>query len=109
METLLSDLGKDRFANQSLDDSARERRAKLTLKFLCSTVRLHLDSLIRGEGQYWEYQPTPHQENPLDNNFESLCHLVGNITRFEFVLIDGNRTAWQDQKQTADTRLALWR
>jgi hypothetical protein len=104
VETLLSDLSKDRFANQSLDDSARERRAKLTLKFLCSTVRLHLDSLIRGDGQYWEYQPTPDQENPLGNNFESLCHLVGNITRFEFVLIDGNRTMWQYPK-----RLALWR
>jgi hypothetical protein len=90
-ETLISDLGKDRVANQALDDSARERRAKLSLKFLCSTVRLHLDSLIPGEGQYWEYQQTPHEYNPLGNNFESLCHLVGNITRFQFYL-DGNRT-----------------
>ncbi len=108
--TVLSDLGDGRFIDQRLDDNAKKRRAELTLKFLCATVRLHVDSLVRGDGQYWEYQPTPHsKENPLGNNFESLGHLLGNITRFEFELKNGNQTVWQFQKPPGNTRLSLWR
>ena len=78
-------------------------------RFLCATVGLHLDSLVRGEGKYWEYQPTPGGENPYGSNFESLGHLVGNISRFQFDLIDGNRTRWQDQQPPGNIILALWR
>lgn len=109
-ETLIGDLGNDRFVNQIRDEVAKQKRAELTLRFLCATVRLHIDSLVPCEGQYWEHQPTPHaKENPHGNNFESLSHLVGNISRFEFDLIDGNRTVWQFQQQPGNTRLAIWR
>jgi hypothetical protein len=111
--TLFSDLGNDRFVDQSLDISAKERRASLTLKFLYATTRLHLDSLVPGDevpgiGHYWEYQPTPHELNPLGNNFESLTHLVGNITRFEFDVHTTAGTIWQRPQLLSSIRCRLW-
>ena len=113
-DTLLSDLAASRFIDQTLGGQGgtqtrrRRRRALLTLKFLCATTRLHIDSLVQVGNTYWDYQPTPDQQNPHGNNFESLAHLVGNITRFQFDLVAGSRTAWQATKPPGNTTLALW-
>ena len=114
--TLVGDLGAPRFVDQSLGKDEKEkgeirgRRALLTLKFLCATVRLHLDSLIpRGDG-HWDYQPTPEPNlNPLGNNFESLVHLLGNVTRFEFDVHTMIGTIYEHPRRVSTTRHRLWR
>lgn len=92
--TLVGDLGAPRFIDQSLGAAAIAKRADLVLRFLCSTVRLYLDGLVNASGKYWSYPPTPLNENPLGNNFESLAHLVGNISQFEFDVFATAGTAW---------------
>ncbi|MBE7493964.1 MAG: hypothetical protein HS117_03425 [Verrucomicrobiaceae bacterium] len=112
--TLLSDLGSDRFLDWTIACDAddlqirRQQRAMLTLRFLCATVRLYLDDVIKKEDGKWEWRKTPHQENPCGNNFESLIHLVGNITRFEFDLIGTLGTAWRLDGPQALARCRLW-
>lgn len=112
--TLLSDLGSDRFLNWSMAldskelQAKRSQRAMLTLRFLCATVRLYLDDLAKMEDGKWTWQKTPHEQNPCGNNFESLIHLVGNITRFEFELFAALGTAWKLNPPQALTRCRLW-
>lgn len=119
--TLVGDLGSARFVDQSLGttqeekEQIRARRAMLTLKFLCSTVRLHLDSLVPADqnpgsvNKHWDYQPTPEKDlNPLNNNFESLVHLVGNITRFEFEVMTATKTIYGPAQIIGTQRHRLW-
>jgi len=79
--TLLLDLGHPRFVNHSLGGEAIQRRADLTLSFLCSTTRLYLDGLILDGKGYWSYQITKDDQNPEGHNFQSVHHLFCNISR----------------------------
>jgi hypothetical protein len=92
---LSSDLGASRFIEQALGANAINRRADLVLKFLCSTVRLYLDGLVKIDNLHWQYRTTPDDQNPLGNNFESLAHLMANISQFEFDVFATAGTAWR--------------
>ena len=106
--TVIGDLGAPRFVDQALGAEAIQRRADLVMKFLCSTVRLYLDGLVKVDERHWEYRVTPNNENPLGNNFESLAHLVANISRFEFDVFANVGTAWQQSPVGPAVRCRLW-
>jgi hypothetical protein len=99
-ETLWRDLGGERFIDQSLGEEAIKRRAEFTLKFLCCATRLYLDGLVKVNDTHWECRKTISGQNPLGNNFESLVHLIANISRFEFVVQASIGTAWQQSPTT---------
>ena len=93
-------------------DAPAARRSKLVLQFLHSTSALYLDSIVQ-VGDYWGVErlvdaaENPKSENPLGNGFESLMHLVSNISQAQFVLLDGNRTPWMPPQPAGNTRLWL--
>lgn len=74
------------------------RRALVVLKFLQGICDLYLDQLMPAGGGAWTVENNVHHENPLGNNFESLAHLLANITGFEFEIeVDYQanvRTGW---------------
>lgn len=83
-----------------------EKRAELVLRFLHATCELLIDHLIK-DGSYWRVERNVDGQNPLGNGFESLAHLVANISQFQFDLLDGNRTAWMRPQPQGNTRLHL--
>lgn len=90
--TLVGDLGHARFLAPN-SDSSPEKRAELVLNYLNSISLLLVDNLVKG-GNYWKLETSNHNENPLNNNFESLAHLLGNMTQFQFDVEFGYRTPW---------------
>ena len=106
--TLSGDLGAPRFIDPALGADAIQRRADLILMFLCSTVRLVVDGLVKHDDLHWQYRTTQHNENPLGNNFESLVHLVGNISQVEFDVYATAGTAWRQTQLPATLRCRLW-
>lgn len=76
------------------------RRAELVLKYLQGICDLLLDNLVPTAGGNWEFEQSADPENPLGSNFESLAHLLANITGFQFeVQVDQHdnvRTAWMN-------------
>ena len=107
-DTLVGDLGAARFIDQNLGAEAVQRRADLVLKFLCATARLYSDGLVKVNATHWEYRLTPSDQNPLGNNFESLAHLVANVSRFEFDVFAQMGTAWQQGQNSQGVRCRLW-
>jgi hypothetical protein len=75
------------------DNAAAVRRSQLVFTFLHSTSALFYDALIQ-EGAHWRLEPNGDQENPLGNNFESLLHLVSNISQAQFDFQICYRTGW---------------
>lgn len=72
-------LAKDRIATALM----AETRAELVLRFLHSTCELLIDNLVK-DGPHWRLERNEDKENPLGNSFESLLHLVSNISQAEF-------------------------
>jgi hypothetical protein len=92
--TLKGDLGHGRFLSEARNDKDSEKRAKKVLSYLNSVCDLYIDNLVlRGDG-YWTIEKSTHEENPLGNNFESLAHLLANISGFEFDVSHNYRTPW---------------
>jgi len=75
----------------------RERRGGVR-PYLRSISELFLDNLVPGNAGVWTVEVNEHKENPLGNNFESLGHLLSNITGLQCdVEVDQQanvRTAW---------------
>jgi hypothetical protein len=105
--SLSTDLGSPRFIDPSLGSDAINRRADFILRFLCSTVRLYLDGLEKIDDKHWQYRPTKHKENPLGNNFESLAHLMANISQFEFDVFPTAGTFWHQTRLPPTLRCRL--
>jgi hypothetical protein len=82
----------------AVNNSSPRQRAVLVLKYLHSISELVLDNLMPAGAGLWQMETNVHLENPLGNNFETLGHLLTNITGFEFdVQIDQGlnvRTGW---------------
>jgi len=93
-------------------DMPAARRSKLIFYFLHATSALFLDSIVQ-VGDYWGVErlvdaaENPKSENPLGNGFESLLHLVSNISQAQFELLNGNRTGWMPPQPAGNTRLQL--
>lgn len=86
------------------------QRARLVLRYLNAISALMLDNLVDQNNGQWRFEFNYGEsnqngvilrENPLGNNFESLAHLLANITGFKFdieVTPQGQlRTAWMAQ------------
>lgn len=54
------------------------------LRYLHSISELVLDNLMAAGAGLWQMDSNVHLENPLENNFKALGHLLTNITGFEF-------------------------
>jgi len=91
--SLVGDLGHERFRAHS-STSTPERRAELVLRYLNSASLLLVDNLQRTEDGYWRLEQSAHRENPLGNNFETIAHLLANMTQFQFDVHFGHLTAW---------------
>ncbi len=70
-----------------------QQRAQLVLTFLKAVCVLLLDNLVDQGNNQWSFEfnlgetndnGVIKRENPLGNNFESLAHLLSNITGFQF-------------------------
>lgn len=76
-------------------DKNPEDRALLVLKYLNCICDLYIDNLIKREHGCWEVVTSQdNTQNPLGNNFESLAHLLANITQFQFDVELYARTPW---------------
>jgi hypothetical protein len=107
--TVEDDLGASRFILQTKPTADKMRRAMLVLRFLHATSALYLDCLRKRPDGYWEMEPTPDKENPLGNNFESLAHLLGNISQFEFDVFTTAQTVWDHNAHLISrVRARLW-
>ena len=81
------------------DDALAGKRSVSVLAFLHATSALYLDSIVP-DGAYWKLESNSDQQNPLGNNFESLLHLVSNISQAQFDVHLLARTAWMPQPQS---------
>jgi hypothetical protein len=99
--TLSGDLGTDRFLSSDRRDKISDDRALLVIKYLNSICDLYIDNLIKKADGYWELERSNNNENPLGNNFESLAHLLANITQFEFNMEFFARTPWMQPQLVA--------
>lgn len=93
-QTLIDDLGHSRFLSQN-SKSDSPKRAALVLKYLNSIALLLIDNVQKRQDGYWELETSTDNENPLGNNFESLAHLLANMTGFQFDVLLGHQTVWQ--------------
>ena len=91
--TLIGDLGHNRFLAHNTS-STPERRAELVLRYLNSISLLLVDNIQKTDDGYWRLEQSSNSENPLGNNFESLAHLLANMTQFQFDVDFGHKTAW---------------
>ena len=87
--TLEDDLGNPRFltTQKQSTTSLRTQRAKLVLNYLNSIAELVLDNLQRKGNDEWILEQTPDDENPTDYCFDSLLHLMGNMTDVPFPIV----------------------
>jgi hypothetical protein len=79
--TLLGDLGHDRFLARDRKDKKPEDRALLVLRYLHAVAELVCDNLKKGDDGYWTLEQSMNRENPNGSNFESLHHLLCNMTQ----------------------------
>lgn len=104
--TLESAFGGVRFIGPQNNTTAA-KRAELVLRCLNAVCELYIDNLVSIGGDQWAVEKNfgetiednqPRRENPLGSNFESLAHLMANITGYEFrVFINAQgeaRTDW---------------
>ena len=85
---LVDDLGKDRFlaAEQLSANSAtssqtlRGQRAERVAQFLYQTLLLAMDALVQ-DGTGWRFEKNQDQENSTGSTFQSIVHLVCNLTQ----------------------------
>ncbi len=104
--TLVGDLGHSRFlASNSTSNS--QNRAELVLRYLHSVSELLVDSIQKGQDGYWVLEKNTNQENPHQNSFESLAHLLANMTEFQFDVSVTLRTAWMPQELGGSATLHL--
>lgn len=104
--TLVGDLGWERFLAPD-SSSTPERRAKLVLQYLHSISSLMIDNVRIGQEGYWERESSQNGENPHKNNFESLGHLLANMTQFEFDVQVSVRTIWMQKELGGSVKLHL--
>lgn len=78
---LVADLGTDRFLAQEQGGSQARRlqRAERLAGFLHEALLLALDALVR-DGNGWRFERSTHQQNPTGTTFQSIVHLVCNLT-----------------------------
>jgi len=78
---LVADLGTDRFLAQEQGGTPtrRRQRAERLVAFLHETLLLALDTLVK-DGNDWRFEHSTHQENPTGTTFQSVVHLVCNLT-----------------------------
>ena len=95
-------LARDKIGNKLLE----EQRAELILSFLHSTCALLIDQLVK-EGPYWKIEKNEDSQNPLGNSFESLIHLVSNISQAQFDVDLCYRTAWMISQKLFSLRCHL--
>jgi hypothetical protein len=84
---LVADLGKDRFlATEQTGTTAqpaprRIQRAELLARFLHQGLLLALDALVQ-DGAVWRFEHNEdNQDNPTGSTFQSIVHLVCNLTQ----------------------------
>lgn len=107
---IVEDLGSNRFIRDNSDREDRNHRALLVARFIDSTVRLMLDSLISFDGETWRQESnTLTQQNPSGSFFESVHHLFCNATFTPTTILvarRGNhisfRTHWMPQYPSID-------
>jgi cytochrome P450 len=78
---LVADLGTDRFLAQEQGGTPtrRRQRAERLVAFLHEALLLALDTLVK-DGNDWRFERSTHQENPTGTTFQSVVHLVCNLT-----------------------------
>jgi hypothetical protein len=87
---------------------AEDRRAELVLRLLHSTCELLLDQLVK-DGGYWRLEKNEDNQNPLKNSFESILHLISNMSQAEFEVELGllYRTTWMPPQKVPPLRCRL--
>jgi hypothetical protein len=65
-----------------------------------------IDQLVK-EGPYWKIEKNEDSQNPLGNSFESLIHLVSNISQAQFDVDLCYRTAWMISQKLFSLRCHL--
>lgn len=96
---LPGNLGHSRFLAAERNDKNDYDRALLVLKYLDAISRLVVDQVVPVDDKYWRLEKNDHSENPLGNGFESLAHLLANMTGFEFDVFLTSQTAWMGRGQ----------
>jgi hypothetical protein len=91
--TLVGDLGHSRFLAPN-SGSNDQKRAMLVLRYLHSISELLVDNVRKDPSGYWLLEQSQNAENPHQNNFESLAHLLANMTQFQFDVSVTFRTVW---------------
>lgn len=82
---LVGDLGTDRFLSHeqqpgSSTSARRAQRATVLVDFLTRTLFLALDALVSDGAGGWRLEVSGHPENPTGSTFQSMVHLVCNLT-----------------------------
>lgn len=93
----IEDVGGDRFIRNNAEVHDRTERARLILRFVDTTIRLMLHSLIKDESDRWVNEPNMIlEQNPKGSMFESIRHLFFNATGVPTtVLVAGDWTSLQ--------------
>ncbi len=73
--------GERWLAKNKMDDGVlASKRAQLVFGFLHSTSALYFDGLVQ-DGVHWKAEKNDDEQNPEGSGFESLLHLLSNITQ----------------------------
>lgn len=77
--TLLNDLGHGRFISPS-SKSSPQKRAELILRSLCSASKLVIDSVVKRNDGYWQFEENKDLlQNPDGCHLFSVTHLYHNM------------------------------
>lgn len=104
--TLEDDLGHPRFFDPN-SKSTRPKRAELVLRYLHSISELLVDSVDQLADGYWILEANTNPENPNKKSFESLGHLLANMSQFQFDVQVTFRTVWMPQELGGSVKLSL--
>lgn len=90
------------------DSSFEAARSELVLRTLHSACKLFIHSLRQDiGGNQWRLEPNSSEQNPLGNLFESMLHMVSNLSQAQFDVHLGYATAWMPLRTVQTLRCHL--
>lgn len=93
---------KDKIGDQAFESG----RSELMLRLLHATCQLFISALVQ-DGSHWKLESNSSSQNPLGSFFESVLHMVSNISKAEFQVHFGYSTSWMPLQSVWSARCHL--
>lgn len=93
--TLGGALGGQRWvATTDIGTPAERKRSAILVDLMHKVCMLYIDNLVKNKAGVWAFERNDDPQNPHHNVFESLMHLIANVSNVKFDVHMLVRTVW---------------